>query len=272
MSRPVHDKERAGSAFRWRCEGLRPEGTNPCRHVKKYEEKKRERYLTTEELSQLSETLNAVHAEEPSSRPAVNAIRLLILTGCRLGEIQTLKWEYVDPPYLRLPDSKTGARKIPLGEGAERVLANIEREEDNPYVIAGRVKGQHLTDLQRPWRRIRKRADLNDVRLHDLRHTYASHALASGLPIEMVGKLLGHSQIQTTMRYAHLADDPVREAAERVSATLNNSLMQSFPPMQQPPSETTSAEDLPKANRLESAHFIPFKKTAKHIFKGTLPH
>jgi len=204
--------------------GLRPDGSNPCRHVQKYKEAKRERFLSPDELARLGQVLDAVAREEPDSAPAVNAIRLLILTGCRLKEIQTLKWEHVDPPYLRLPDSKTGARKVPINDAVQQVLATIERQPDNPYVIAGRVPGQHLTDLQRPWRRIRARAGLDDVRIHDLRHTYASNALASGLPIEMVGKLLGHTQIQTTMRYAHLADDPIREAASRVANGLGQAI------------------------------------------------
>lgn len=198
--------------------GLRPDGSNPCRHVPKYQEKPRERFLSQAEIARLAEVLDRVEMENPEISPAVNAIRLLMLTGCRLSEIQTLKWEYVRPPYLILPDSKTGARKIPIDGTIEAVLNRIEHLPDNPYVITGIVPGQHLTDLQRPWRRIRTYANLNDVRLHDLRHTYASNAIAAGLPIEMIGKLLGHTQIQTTMRYAHLADDPVREAASAVAS------------------------------------------------------
>ncbi|MEQ8737308.1 MAG: tyrosine-type recombinase/integrase, partial [Hoeflea sp.] len=175
--------------------GFRPDGSNPCRHIQKYPEQKKERFLSPAELARLGSVLDEVEAESADNASAVHAIRLLILTGCRLREIQTLKWDYVQPPYILLPDSKTGARKIPIDQGVERVLAGIERVPGNPYVIAGKQEGAHLTDLQRPWRRIRKRAGLDDVRIHDLRHTYASNALASGLPIEMVGKLLGHTQI-----------------------------------------------------------------------------
>jgi integrase len=148
----------------------------------------------------------------------MTAFRLLVLTGCRLSEIQTLRWDYIDDLYIRLPDSKTGARKIPIGTAVRSELQRLRRAPDNPYVIVGTRPGQHLTDLQHPWRRIRERAGLSDVRIHDLRHTYASNALTAGLSLEMVGKLLGHTQFQTTMRYAHIADNPVREAASKVAS------------------------------------------------------
>jgi len=197
--------------------GLRSEGTNPCRHVKKYEERKRERYLSPEELGRLGETLTALEVSGEEALPAINAIRLLILTGCRLGEIQTLKWEYVQGNRLRLPDSKTGAKTIYLAQPALDVLANIERLPDNPFVITGKKPKAHLTDLQHPWRRIRASAGLDDVRIHDLRHSFGASAARMGESVLMIGKLLGHSQVQTTARYAHLADDPIHSAAARVS-------------------------------------------------------
>jgi integrase len=144
----------------------------------------------------------------------IAAFRLLILTGCRLREIQTLRWDYITDAEMELPDTKTGARRIPLPTAARAVLSALPRTPGNPYVIEGKLEDSHITDLQHPWRRIRSRAGLESVRIHDLRHTYASNAVSSGMPIQMVGRLLGHSQIQTTMRYAHLADDPVRRAAE----------------------------------------------------------
>ena len=223
--------------------GLRPDGSNPCRHVHKYPEEKRERYLSADEVSCLAATLDAVEAEGSETAAAVNAFRLLLLTGCRLREIQTLKWDYVSPPYLLLPDSKTGARKIPIDDAVGDVLDRIERVPDNPYVIVGKLPGQHLTDLQHPWRRIRKRAGLEGVRIHDLRHTYASHAISNGLPIEMVGKLLGHTQMQTTMRYAHLVDEPVRAAASRVASGLSG-LMKRSGPSDDPPTTDASSGNI----------------------------
>src|SRR5579863_8442774 len=142
-----------------------------------------------------------------------------MLTGCRLNEIMTLKWDYVDltDRELRLPDSKTGAKVVPFGKTAAAVLKRIEKLDDNPYVITGKKLGGCLTDLQHPWRRIRSKAKLNGVRIHDLRHSYDSGALALGEGLSMIGKLLGHTQVQTTARYAHLARDPVKMAGSRVS-------------------------------------------------------
>lgn len=200
--------------------GLRPDGSNPCRHVKKYPETKRERYLTEEELARLGAVLDQADRDGREPKPVIAAIRLLILTGARLGEIQTLKWVYVRDGYLALPDSKTGAKRIELSEPAAAVLSRIRRQPDNAYVIAGTLPGQHWIDLQRPWRRIRKRANLPDLRIHDLRHTFASVAASAGESLPIIGKLLGHTQAQTTARYAHLAPTPVRDAAGRVAGNL----------------------------------------------------
>ncbi len=204
--------------------GLRPDGSNPCRHVPKFREMKRERYLSQAELSRLGATLAACLADGSESPFSIAAYRLLILTGCRLGEIQKLKWEYITDKGMELPDTKTGARRIPLPLSARSVLASLPRYAGNPYVICGTVDGQFLTDLQHPWQRIRAKANLEGVRIHDLRHTYASNAVSSGMAIQMVGRLLGHTQLQTTMRYAHLADDPVRQAAEENAAALGAAL------------------------------------------------
>ncbi|GAB5387833.1 MAG: site-specific integrase [Alphaproteobacteria bacterium] len=206
--------------------GLRPEGTNPCRHIKKYKEEKRERYLSRDELARLGETLRECEEEGLEGQSAIDAIRLLALTGCRLSEIQQLRWEHVDleAAVLNLPDSKTGAKTVYLGAAACAALAKIERNEDNPHVIPGKKPGSYLTDLQHPWRRIRKRAGLDDVRLHDLRHTFASIAVSAGNGLPIIGKLLGHTQVQTTARYAHLASDPLRNAANQISRFIAQTL------------------------------------------------
>lgn len=201
--------------------GLRPDGSNPCRHVKRYKESKRERFLSPEETERLGEVLAEAESEMPS---AVAAFRLLLLTGCRLSEIQFLRWEYVRDDCIDLPDAKTGGRVVPLGPEARAVLAALPREEDNPWVIRGRLPGSHITDLQRPWRRIRARAELEDVRIHDLRHSYASRALALGESLTMIGKLLGHTQVQTTARYAHLARDSIQNAAARITGSIGGNL------------------------------------------------
>ena len=200
--------------------GLRPDGSNPCRHVPKYKENKRERYLSQAEIEHLGETLAQCEADGSETAHVIAAFRLLLLTGCRVSEVQKAKWEYVTDRGLDLPDSKVGKRCIPLPMAARSVLADLPRTIGNPFIIEGRWENTHVTDLQRPWRRIRKRAGMDDVRIHDLRHTYASVAVAGGMPIQMVGRLLGHTQLQTTLRYAHLADDPVRAAAEQNSAVI----------------------------------------------------
>ncbi len=206
--------------------GLRPDGSNPCRHVKKYRETKRERFLSTAEITELGRVLSEVEASGEESKAAVACIRLLLLTGCRLSEIQKLQWAYVDfdESCLRLPDSKTGAKVVNIGQSAIEVLNSITRLEDNPFVIVGTKPGAHLTDMQHPWQRIRECAGISDVRIHDLRHTFASAGLALGEGLPMIGKLLGHTRVQTTARYAHLASDPVKQAAERVSEQLGTLL------------------------------------------------
>jgi integrase len=203
--------------------GLRPQFSNPCRGVKKFKERKRERFLNREELRRLGE---ALRIEEEFARSAVACIRLLLLTGCRLGEIQTLKWTYLDLDTCLafLPDSKTGRKTLYLGSLAVKLLKSIPRRKNNPYVIIGEVEGQYLTDMRKPWRRIRKLADLPDVRIHDLRHTFASSGVALGQGLPIIGRLLGHTQPQTTARYAHLAAAPALEVADKISKNLSDLL------------------------------------------------
>ena len=202
--------------------GLRKDGGNPCRFVQKFKEKKRERFLTDEEFHRLGQVLNEIEADGSETLAAVTAVRLLMLTGCRLSEIQTLRWEDVnlEAAEIRLRDGKTGARMVPLSGAAVSVLSALPRPNDNPWVIVGKKPGAHLTDLQHPWRRIRARADLDDVRIHDLRHSFASHALALGESLPMIGKLLGHTQVQTTARYAHLANESVKASGSRVGDSI----------------------------------------------------
>lgn len=137
----------------------------------------------------------------------------------------TLQWNHVNfnARELRLPDSKTGAKTVHLGTAALDKLETIEKLDDNEFVITGKSPGAYLTDLQHPWRRIRKIAKLDDVRLHDLRHSFASHSLVVDEGLPMIGKLLGHTQIQTTARYAHLANDPIKTAADRISGGISES-------------------------------------------------
>ncbi|WP_270921309.1 tyrosine-type recombinase/integrase, partial [Parasedimentitalea psychrophila] len=144
--------------------GLRPDGSNPCRHVPKYREIKRERYLSQQELRRLGQVLGEADQDGSETPYVIAAFRLLILTGCRLGEIQTLQWQFITDSGMELPDTKTGARLIPLPQAARAVLSTLPQLADNPYVIAGKLPGQYATDLQHPWRRIREPAGIPDVR------------------------------------------------------------------------------------------------------------
>ena len=202
--------------------GLRLDGSNSVRHVKKYRETKRERYLSREELQRLGVALADAQTVGTENRFVIAAISLLVLTGARLSEILTLRWEYVDldNQVLRLPDSKTGPKLVYLNDVAINLLRTMPRMDGNPHVIAGKKPGTRLINLQKPWRRIRTEANLTDVRIHDLRHSFASVAASAGLSLPMIGKLLGHTQPATTQRYAHLATDPIRAASNLIAVEI----------------------------------------------------
>ena len=197
---------------------LRPAGSNPCRHIERYRRRRHERFLSADELGRLG----AVLAAYDGAPYAVAAIRLLIFTGARRGEISGLRWDWIDfeRGEARLPDSKTGAKTVHLPPPALAVLAKLPRIVGNPHVIVGGIAGAPLVNLDKPWRAIRKEAGLDDVRLHDLRHAFASIAAASGMGLPIIGKMLGHSQPATTARYAHLASDPVKAAAATVAGKI----------------------------------------------------
>ena len=206
-------------AERWR---LRPPLSNPCRQVRRFKERARERYLSPAELGQLGEQLSLLEADEEISEAAAAGIRLLLFSGCRVSEIRSLRWDEVDleAGCLRLKESKTGGKIVYLPAPALEVLSSIPRHAPNPYVlVSGRTEGS-LRNLNTPWYRLRERAKLTDVRLHDLRHTFASFGAGAGFSLPVIGKMLGHTQPQTTQRYAHLAEDPVRQAVEHIGGTI----------------------------------------------------
>ena len=240
--------------------GLRPDHSNPCRHVERYKEGKMERFLSEKELGYLGAVLSEAERTRTEKPSVIAAVRLLIFTGARLGEILNLRWDDVDfeRACLRLPESKTGPKVIYLNPPALAVLNGLQRQDDSPWVIAGREPGQPLVNLRKPWYRVRDQATirlwaekerigpvvaklkkklarelsvtevrttakkekralprgLTDVRLHDLRHSFASVGATSGLSLPIIGALLGHTQAVTTARYAHLAADPLKQAAD----------------------------------------------------------
>ena len=206
--------------------GLVPEGYNPARRIARFPILRRQRFLSEAELVCLGSALNAAEIEKSEDNFAIAAIRLLVLTGCRRNEILHLRWSEVDLDAARLflADSKTGPRTILLSTAATDVLHRIPRVTGNAYVIAGARHGKPLVGLRRIWARIRDRAGLEPtvlpdgralpIRLHDLRHSYASLIAAGGGSLPMIGALLGHSNPSTTNRYLHLGDSPLRRLTE----------------------------------------------------------
>src|SRR5271170_3311499 len=186
---------------------------------------KRRRYPTAAELARLGETLADMEANRANPF-ALAAIRFLCLSGCRKGEALGLKWEHVDfvRGVLCLPDSKVGARDIPVGLAALDLLRSLPRMAGNPFVFAGRVAGQPLVGLQKVWERIRLAAELDDLRLHDLRHGFASVGVNRGVSLALLQGLLGHSSPLTTSRYAHLQTDPLRAEADGIAASIAEAL------------------------------------------------
>jgi len=199
---------------------------NPVIGVKRFPGKKMERFLSPVELARLGETLAAAASLGVESVFAIAAIRLLVLTGCRKNEILTLKRTFIDAHHrcLRLPDSKTGAKIVHLGAAAMKVILSVPVVEGSPYLLPGKKTGTHLTDLQSSWERIRKTAGLEDVRIHDLRHSFASVGAANGDSMIIIGALLGHKSTKTTERYTHLSNHPLKSAADRISEEIAKEL------------------------------------------------
>ena len=196
--------------------GYRPDDGNPCTGIKRYRQKRLERFLSPEEYRRLSMALDRHEARQPFR---VAALRLLLLTGCRKSEIVTLEWRFYRDGRLYLADSKTGPRTVWLCEAAREVLDGLPRSSRFVFPIAGRRTPWLWLD--RFWGDVRAEAGLDDVRLHDTRHSYASMALSSGETIRTVGRLLGHDNAATTLKYAHLSDTTVRETVEALAPLLS---------------------------------------------------
>ncbi len=197
-------------------------GSNPCRFVVRYREGMRKRFLTEDEYRRVGRALRELETESPMRARAAAALRLLMLTGCRLTEILTLRWDDIDHKTgeIRLRDAKTGARMVVLTPAALRVLTETRRVLRSPWVFTGSARDTHLASLSKPWLRVRARAGIEDVRIHDLRHSYASRALALGEGLTMIGRLLGHTDVGSTARYAHLERDAEKVAVDRVGDSI----------------------------------------------------
>jgi integrase len=207
--------------------GVIPAGINPCRGIKRFRERIRERFLSAEEVVSLGRVIAEVDRPTGDAREdwrAVNILRLLVYTGAHLSEVLTLQWGWIhwDEGYARLPDSKTGTKTLPLPKPALDVLRGLSdaHGRQSKFVFPGKRNGTFFTGIQKPWQRIRLRAGLPDVRIHDLRHCFASTAVSHGESLFLVGAVLGHRTTSTTQRYAHLAMQPILESANRTSIRL----------------------------------------------------
>jgi integrase len=194
--------------------------TNPAKGIPLLKGEKKERFLSVVEVARLAEAVSGMETARKLSATAAASVRLLMLTGCRKSEILSLRWEWVDfeRGCLRLPDSKTGAKMVPLAASAMELLSELPRNA--AYVFPAAKGAGHYTGLQKDWERVRLLAGLPGLRLHDLRHSFASFAVADGNTLFMVGKVLGHKQARTTEIYAHLANDPLRAVADRTAARI----------------------------------------------------
>jgi len=202
-----------------------PRGSNPTHGLVRFEERRRERFLSTEELARLGKALREAEAREPWQ--AVAAIRLLLFTGARKTEALSMRWEDLDIEHgiWNLPDSKTGARSVFLNAPALALLSGLPRLAGNPWVLpSDRRPTHHFKGLPHAWERIRATAGLEGVRLHDLRHSVASVGRAAGLPLGILQGLLGHREARTTERYAHIGRDPLHEAAETIGRRIQDAL------------------------------------------------
>ena len=204
-----------------------PEGhPNPAsKKIARYREQGRERYLTGDELSRLGDALREAEAAGVDLY-AIAAIRLLALSGARLREILHSRWDQVDRErgVLFLADSKTGRKPVYLSSGAQAVLSATPRLANNPFIIPGKKDGAPRSDLKKPWAAVTRAAGLDGLRIHDLRHSFASVGAGASLGLPVIGRLLGHTTPSTTARYSHLADDPLRRAVETIGSTIDGAM------------------------------------------------
>jgi len=205
-------------------QGIVPDLFNPARRVERYHEESNERFLSMEELKRLGGALRELEKSGQWSPFALGAIRLLLFTGCRRNEIRLLRWVDVDwsRALINLGRAKTGKRVVYLNAGAVAVLRKLQAlpDDGNPYIIRGVKDTEPYKNLQDVWEVVRQRADLRDVRVHDLRHSVASFAGADGASLPLIGAVLGHKSVAATKRYLHLTGDPARAVADRVGALI----------------------------------------------------
>ena len=192
---------------------------NPARGVKRNRSAVLTRFLSGAEVRRLHHALDEQSGKGPGARQQADIIRLLLLTGCRKSEILRLRRREVHGDTLVLDDSKTGPRKVPLNAQARGIIERQPRGE-SAFVFPSPRDAVHPRAHLKLWYAVRRNAEIEDVRLHDLRHTFASHAVMNGVPVPVVARLLGHANVTMTLRYAHLADREIEAAAERIGSAM----------------------------------------------------
>jgi integrase len=213
--------------FSWAIRGgYRPDHQNPCRGLEKFKEHPRKRYLASSEIAAVGDAIRACEADGRLNIWQAGLIRALLLTGLRRDELRTLEWRCVDldRAVLILEDPKTEPRDVPISAPLQLLLSGLMRIEGNPYVFPGNKPGRPLVNLAKPWRRVLIEAGIDPTRIHDLRHTAASIAVGAGASLPLIGGVLGHKSPQTTARYAHLSDDPVRAVSEEIAGRVDRTM------------------------------------------------
>lgn len=246
--------------FNWAdANGLCGDKKNPCLNIQMFKSASKARFLTTDDVARLAEGCKTALMKDEATPFMIAAILVLLFTGARRGEIFTLKRCYIDKQRMiaHLPDSKTGSKVLHLNPVALAILDSVPEIEGNPYYFVGRFKGTCLTEIYKPWSKIRKYAKLEHVRIHDLRHSFASFAADSGASAKTVGHLLGHASVETTKLNIHMFNNRAKEAAEATAQTIYAAFNPAALPLPQSPASGSSATHSDPQDRKEQEPFFP---------------
>ncbi|NOH31499.1 tyrosine-type recombinase/integrase [Vibrio mediterranei] len=249
-------------------------GSNPCDGIKQNRKRTLNRFLSKDELVQLDNALNTVSQNGEMEMCCCLVLRLILLTGCRISEITGLQWSYVKGDEWHLPDSKTGAKVVYVGKEAQALLRQIRKRYPTPI---NNVQDEVFSPLSRyvcrkmkvsvVWQRVRKLANIEDVRIHDLRHTFASYAVMEGYPLPMVAKLLGHQRISSTLRYTHVSDTQVLDSVQNIGNVLSDivSGKPEKPPHKTPLKKRINKTKIVKNRNKGSSHSTLTDEEVRHI-------
>lgn len=232
---------------------------NPCLDIQMFKSGSRAKFLTTDDVARLAEGCRQALMRDEATPFMIAAILTLLFTGARRGEIFTLKRSYVDRQRMlaHLPDSKTGSKVLQLNPVVMAILESVPEIEGNPYYFVGRFKGTCLTEIYKPWSKIRKYAKLEHFRIHDLRHSFASFAADSGASAKTVGALLGHASVETTKLYIHMFNNRARETSDATAQTIYAAINPMALPLPLNPASAPSTTHSDPQDRKEQEPFFP---------------